>query len=171
MPCACVQDIPSYPQNDEWGPPLWKVLHSLAEQAGRQGPYTRDDEKRAWPLFVKTLGTIIPCPSCREHYVSWVTDHPFEPPLEYNAWRMYIPLWFYTFHESVNERLAKPSVPYGELSKLYTDGSIIKKNFPILEIVVMRAIKVGSYHSGNVTLLGWQAWVKQLKMLRSVFGI
>ena len=163
MPCSCIVDIPTYPQNEEWGPLLWLLLHTFAEKAGKQdNSITRSDEQRAWPLFVKELAPIIPCPYCREHFQQYLKANPFQPPTNYYEWRTYIPDYFYTLHESVNTRLGKPSFPKENLQTTYKDVGRLQPTLSRLDIIQQRAIKMG-----GVSLLAWRAWLKQMNMLRS----
>jgi hypothetical protein len=163
MPCNCIVDKPTYPQNEEWGPLLWLLLHTLAAKAGSQtSTLTMGDEQRAWPLFMKTLGPVIPCPYCRDHFQEYVSSHPFQLPMDYYSWKDYIPLYFYSLHESVNARLGKPSFPFASLSTTYKDVGRIKPTLAQLEKIQERAIKMG-----GVSLLSWKAWLKQFNMLRA----
>jgi hypothetical protein len=163
MPCNCIVDKPTYPQNEEWGPLVWLILHTFAEKAGRQtNMLTLGDEQRAWPLFVKTLPPVIPCPYCREHLQEYLTTNPFVLPGDYYAWKEYIPLYFYTLHESVNRRLGKPSFPQTSLSTTYGSTGPLQPTLTRLETIQMRAIKMG-----GVSLLAWRAWLKQYNMLRA----
>ena len=163
MPCSCIVDKPEYPQNEEWGPLLWLLLHTLAEKAGKQtNNIMLGDEQRAWPLFVKTLPPVIPCPYCRDHLQQYIKENPFELPSEYIMWKQYIPLYFYRIHESVNQRLGKASFPYETLSTTYKDISRINGTMTRLENIQGRAIKMG-----GVSLFFWKAWLKQYGMLKA----
>ena len=163
MPCSCIVDKPEYPQNEEWGPLLWLLLHTFAEKAGRQdNSITKGDEQRAWPLFFKELGPVIPCPYCRDHFQEYVKKNPFQLPMDYYEWRTYIPHYFYLLHESVNARLGKLSFPESDLKKTYDDTSRIKPTLDRLDKIQQRAIKMG-----GVSLFNWRAWLKQLNMLRA----
>lgn len=47
MPCACRTPVINYPDNVDWGPLFWKLLHGLAEYAGKQNDSVlRADEIR-----------------------------------------------------------------------------------------------------------------------------
>lgn len=167
MPCGCILDKPEYPQNNEWGPTLWKIIHTLAERAGKIGNvYLQADERRAWPLFLKTLVPTIPCPYCKEHLQTYVSQHPFELPAGYYDVNQYVRTWFYDLHESVNQRIEKPSFLFTELATRYANGSVVKPACHDLEKVMMRAIKMG-----GVSLFAWNAWLKETKMLRGLFGL
>lgn len=163
MPCNCIVDKPTYPQNEEWGPLVWLILHTLAEKAGRQtNALTLGDEQRAWPLFVKTLPPIIPCPYCREHLQAYIQQHPFALPADYYTWKEYIPQYFYDLHETVNRRLGKPSFPFASLPSRYTNTGVLASTLTRLESIQQRAIKMG-----GVSLFHWKAWLKQYGMLRA----
>jgi hypothetical protein len=167
MPCGCILDKPEYPQNHEWGPILWRILHTLAERAGTiQNIYLQADERRAWPLLVKALVPMIPCPFCRDHLQTYLSQHPFEVPLQSYDLHEYVRRWFYDLHESVNQRLEKPSFPYEDLVKTYATGSIVKPSCHDLEKVILRAIKMG-----GISLLAWNAWLKEAKILRGLYGL
>ena len=166
MPCNCVLDLPKYPQNEEWGPLVWSVLHTLAEKAGNQtSPITRADEQRAWPLFIKTLAPVIPCPFCRTHFEEYLQHHPFELPLDQTQWGDFVRDYFYIFHESVNHRLQKSSFPKDQLSIQYKDSGKLKETLARLQIIQDRAINLG-----GISLFHWRAWLKQLNMLRSAIA-
>ncbi len=163
MPCSCIVDKPEYPQNEEWGPLLWLILHTLAEKAGRQDSLiTRGDEIRAWPLFLKTIQPMIPCPFCRLHFEDYVQKHPFNLPMDYYEWKTYIPKYFYDLHEDVNKRLGKPSFPFADLSTTYKDVGKVKTALDLMDKIQERAIKMG-----GVSLFHWRAWLKQLNMLKA----
>ena len=163
MPCNCIVDKPTYPQNEEWGPLLWTLLHILAEKAGRQeNIITRGDESRAWPLFLKTLPSALPCPFCRDHLQDYLQKNPFSLPMDYNEWKVYIPMYFYQVHESVNKRLGKPSFSFSDLSKTYSDVGQLKSVMDRLEKLVAKAIQMG-----GLSLFHWRAWLKHYTMLRA----
>ena len=165
MPCSCIVDKPTYPQNEEWGPLIWLILHTFAEKAGQQtNAITMGDEMRAWPLFVSSLSLMLPCPYCKDHFQQYLKDTPFQLPSDYMLWKTYIPEYFYQFHEDVNRRIGKPSFPQEELKK-YKDISMIKNTLPQLEIIVKRAIQMG-----GVSLFYWKAWLKHMAMLRAAIA-
>lgn len=163
MPCACIADNPLYPQNEEWGPIVWRILHTLAEKGGLQtDKLFQADEGRIWPLFVKSIGPMIPCPYCRDDFNQWLATHPFVLPTNYSEWNIYIRQWFYDFHESVNRRLQKPSFPFDQLRPTYNNPKTIQVDLEKLEKIQLRAMKLG-----GVAILSWQAWQKHVRNLRA----
>lgn len=163
MPCACIADNPKYPQNEEWGPITWSILHTVAEKSGIQtDKLFQADEARTWPLFVKSIGPMIPCPYCRDHFAEYIAANPFVLPTAHSAWNLYIRTWFYNFHEAVNQRLGKPSFPFDQLGATYGNPKTLQANLDLLERIEKRAMKLG-----GVSILSWQAWLKHLRTLRA----
>lgn len=161
MVCNCIVDKPTYPQNEEWGPFLWWILHALAGKAGRQiDPILRADEGRAWPLLVKELVQILPCPYCRDHLQEYLKENPFELPLDWKEWKLYVTDYFYELHEVVNRRIGKASFSKELLDATYKDVTRFRENFGVLQKIVEKAIKMG-----GVSLFAWRAWVKQVNFL------
>jgi hypothetical protein len=71
--------------------------------------------------------------------------------------------WFYTFHESVNQRTGKPSFDRNWLS--YTYGSVsIPGALNRLKGLIETAIQLS-----GLTLLPWQKWNGQVKILNSFY--
>jgi Erv1 / Alr family len=89
----------------EWGPPLWRILHTQAERLGRHVlPVLITDEQRAWIHFLKSLETAIPCQKCRQHYKAWRTKHPLErfATVRGDALRSLARSWVWGLHSEVN---------------------------------------------------------------------
>ncbi len=86
----------------EWGPHIWKILHSCAEHAGNS--ILQIDEIRAWIQVLRLTEGALPCAMCRGHYKSWRTSHPLEDFLAYRGdiFRERLREWIWELHEYVN---------------------------------------------------------------------
>jgi hypothetical protein len=168
MTCSkCARDDTTYPKTTEWGPLLWKILHTLAEKAGKQSDaMMQADEMRGWPLLLKTFVAILPCEECRNHATTYIQEHPFEAPASYPAWNLYVRTYFYTFHEEVNARLGKPSVPFSSLADTYKSTSELTRWTNELGAMMIRAMKLNGMH-----IKTWQTWLNHLRMLRATMGL
>jgi hypothetical protein len=168
MTCSrCASDNTKYPKTSEWGPLVWKILHTLAEKAGKQtNEIMKADEMRIWPLLLKTLIPIIPCEECRDHAANYIKQVPFELPGSYPAWSLYIRTYFYTFHENVNTRLEKPSFPFSSLAETYKSTRELTKWTQDLNAMMLRAMKLNGMH-----MKAWQTWQNHLRMLSATMGI
>lgn len=169
MPCACLLPPEVYPDASEWGPPLWTVLHSIAERVG-SSPVLQysGDERRALIKMIKYLEKVIPCPSCREHYEVYLREHPLEKPLKdlgHSELKDYIKTWFWELHNWVNESLGRPIYTYAGLTLQYGRTNI-RATLKELDIPMMRAIRV---QTGK--LLAYKEFVKQVLILLSIYGV
>jgi hypothetical protein len=169
MPCACLLPPEVYPDASEWGPPLWTVLHSIAEKVGSsQFSQYAEDERRALIKMVRYLENVIPCPSCREHYEVYLEENPIEKQLKeltHSELRDYIKKWFWELHNWVNESLKRPLYDYTDLTPAYSRTNI-RATMKTLEIPMMRAIRV---QTGR--LMAYKEFVKQVNILLSIYGI
>lgn len=167
MPCACRLPIEEYPDAAEWGPTLWRLLHGLAERSGRPiTPLYAEDERRAWLQLFKQTADIIPCKTCKEHFQTYLEQHPVSPlktlPLE--GLREWIRTWFWEVHEWVNGSLEKPSFPKEGLEAAYRSvelRSLLKQ----LDIPMTTAIRL----SGN-NLKKYGEWKARYILLLSLYG-
>jgi len=90
---------------DLWGISYWVMMHYLAANAvGRQVPL-------AFKAFITCLRDLIPCDECKVHMKAYIETHPYEPQLF---------IWTWKFHNDVNKRLRKHSIPLKDALKLYT---------------------------------------------------
>ena len=101
---------------DVWGPPLWRLLHSLAERLGKQTSIILiTDEIRAWTNFLKSVEHVIPCAKCRGHYKRWRLAHRIENAVNREEARA----WLWGLHREVNEERKVASPPLTEMPALY----------------------------------------------------
>jgi hypothetical protein len=104
------------PETTVWGPPLWKVLHTLAELS---------DNSPLWFDILNSLETFIPCPVCKTHFTEYKTQNP--APADNQG----IVDWFFILHNIVNARTNKPlfdaaGLPKGDKNTLLDElGPII----------------------------------------------
>ena len=169
MPCACRKPEPAYPETDQWGPVLWKLLHSLAEHAGRPcfpTPTNFADERRQWLNLVSMLPKMIPCEKCREHATEYLNVVRFDlKPVADDELYEYIRTYFWEFHEHVNSGLGKPSFPKDDLEAAYRTVSVpntLKTLTPYIETAIRLR---------GLTLLPWQKCVGFIRMLISLYGL
>lgn len=165
MPCACKAPRINVPENMEWGPIFWKLLHALAERAGTAPmPGLRGDETRAWVAVIGTLPKTLPCEDCRNHLAAYLTCHPFELPEDYSQINAYVRRWLYDLHESVNERLGKQSYDFATLSTIYRPVKL-KPTFDILQVLMKRSIQ-----GSALPLISWHSWSKHIKTFNGMYN-
>jgi hypothetical protein len=119
-----IRSYPSYlnPQNPKvFGPPLWKILHSTANQL-KPSPLI-DTRYNIIKLLTKSLPTVIPCSDCRQHYVKMTKQQ--RPDLLFstissNNLQIGLQKYLYDIHNKVNVRKNKPIFPENNLWVYYS---------------------------------------------------
>lgn len=165
--CNCNPEKIDYPQNHEWGPRVWSVIHGLSLRAGTVIiDLLKADEMRAWEKILLTTGPMLPCEECRDHYSQWLKDNPLKPfqQLPYQEKAEWIRLWLYNLHSSVNRRLGKKNLYISDIRERYANVHI-SDELKIVDGLILRALKVG----GGTSLLKYKEWLKHIGMLRSLY--
>jgi hypothetical protein len=168
MPCACQLPPELYPDSSEWGPILWTLLHGVAERVGTVAfPLFQMDERRALVKFFQALGKMIPCPSCKDHYDSYLREHPVDKvlmELPYDSLRDYVRRWFWELHNWVNESHGKPIYPLESVRAAYKDVAI-RQTIRALDIPMKKAIRVRGGQQ-----IAYAEFIKWTTMLCSLYG-
>lgn len=114
-----------------WGPRMWKTLHTIAF-AYPEVPTA--EQQQAALSFLTSLAQLLPCQSCRTHFAEYLAKNP--PTL---GSREQFAKYLNQFHNAVNTRIGKPTVPY-DSSRAYG-----KDSFPWIQIVlaVILGIAIG----------------------------
>lgn len=85
-----------------WGPHFWFVLH-LVSFNYPDNPSTPDKDN--YKRFYESIGDILPCPSCKKHYKSHMSQFPIGVHLDS---RIDLITWVVQVHNFVNKYLGKP---------------------------------------------------------------
>ena len=143
-----------------WGPKLWKVLHCFGYYSTRSPEIMRNDVKREFDWLLVNLETIIPCIECRQLLEEYKRINGY--PLTITD----ISEWIWKFHEAVNTRLGKPSVPYrNDIGKLDPNEKVRKIwNEYVEEIAENMQI-------GQVTGISVQKFQQHLLLWKGFCGI
>lgn len=97
-----------------WGKHFWFVMHTVAYTYPEQPTYT--DKKNANDFFT-SLGGLLPCETCRDHYYEHLRVKPITTSLDSRADLMN---WVYEIHNSVNRSIGKPVISKEEAHRRYT---------------------------------------------------
>ena len=168
MPCACKKPLPNYPENVEWGPIVWKILHGLAEVSGKQTLDTlQSDERRLWVSLLKGVRDMLPCNKCREHYAFWISSNPIDDlaSIPYTEFGTRIRTWLHILHNNVNTRLGKSEFLHELLPKTYTRINITE-SWKRLEPVMRLAIQLN-----GISLNPWRKWLMSVRSLQGIYGV
>jgi hypothetical protein len=111
------------PGNKDWGPPLWRLLHGLAEYLGNQNiPMMATDEAHEIVFILKDIEKILPCAICRAHYAAYRKSHSVESFHQMRGYtlREAVRKWLYTLHEDVNrDKSVQSNITLDTLPELY----------------------------------------------------
>lgn len=168
MPCACKKPVEKYPENVAWGPLFWRLLHGLAELAGKQAFSTlQNDECRIWAHLLTSLCATLPCDDCRTHCGEWLKTHPVAPlaTIPYSEVGTFLRTWLWSLHNAVNERTHKAVFPYEQLATTYK-GTQITATWKQLENVIQVAISLN-----GLTLKPWKTWLGLVRQLQGIYGV
>ena len=96
-----------------WGPPLWELLHLLAERVGRSGVLSVDiDQAILMDLLVQLLPSVIPCDECQAHCREYLAQHPFSAGKlkASDAISLFVRQWLLDFHNTVRSQKGQPLI-------------------------------------------------------------
>ena len=129
-----------------WGPPLWKVLHTLSLVA---------TDRQLWNDIAEALKTDLPCPECSQHYNTWVTSNPLRFPVSVPPRQPFIPrflktrtpytappinhtvsLWVLALHNDVNMRNSRAIWGIDQVRNTYQDINSAKNELKELNGVI-----------------------------------
>lgn len=166
MVCGCRVPAEQYPENAEWGPLFWTLLHGLAEYAGKQPPLLQMDELRLWQNLLKSLQPTIPCDICRGHYAERLATSDVDKLLSisYPTFRDWIRQHLWKLHNEINEGNDRPIFPFEELSVKYKSIDITKM-WRQLEPVMKKAISLN-----GITLIPWRKFLGYVRGLQGLYG-
>jgi hypothetical protein len=165
MPCACSAPAENYPENAEWGPLFWKLLHALAELSGKQkNNNLQKDEVRLWIHILDGLKNVLPCDICSSHYSEWLINHPLSvlETIEYTLVNQWIRNYLWSLHNTINEGNFKPIFGFDQL--IVYKGVDIKETWKALEPIMKKAITLN-----GISLLHWKKWLGHIRMLQGMY--
>ena len=106
-----IRDNSLYESNDGfstsiWGPAVWHFLHIISLNYKVE---PTEEEKDQYSAFLLSLGDVLPCRVCREHYRENLEHAKFKRSVMKN--RHTFSKFIYRLHKVVNERHHKKKLP------------------------------------------------------------
>jgi hypothetical protein len=144
------KEIPSTPsQNAIWGPPLWKVLHILAEQTGKSKlKVIQEDEVRRWIQMMRAVEHVMPCALCRGHYKEWLVKHSLNNllALRGQAFREGARKYVWQLHENVNtSKNISSGISLSDCEAMYTSFETLQEALDKFSAYVQTQISAGRF--------------------------
>ena len=66
--------------------------------------------------FLKSVGSVLPCKTCRNHYIEYLQENLTEKVVEN---KKNLSSWLVELHNSVNRRTGKKEWSFDEISRMY----------------------------------------------------
>jgi len=102
----------------EWGPTLWKILHIVSEQLGKNTNLViQNDEMTYFKAFQRKVYFILPCKICREHYKEEMKNIK---DIQYTNFKIYGKTFYLNIHNNVNKRNSTKLYTFEDLD-IYKD--------------------------------------------------
>lgn len=96
---------------DTWGPSLWRFLHATSFSF-----QPTDVSRRQMLQFLRSLGPVLPCSKCREHYQVYIDARLDERVVQdVNT----LSRWVVDLHNSVNKKTGKQEYTLDEARRLF----------------------------------------------------
>jgi FAD-linked sulfhydryl oxidase len=116
----------------DWGVPMWKTIHYVAASYPKE---PSNGDKTNYALFYTTIGDVIPCKPCREHYKKMLEDYPLNDTVLQNQDTLFS--WTVFIHNQVNIRLGKRAVSLDEAKKLYYSSSKESRGYGMMKYIIL----------------------------------
>lgn len=85
-----------------WGPAYWTTLHFISSTYDTNpNASIKENMKR----FIQSIPTLLPCQECRDHAFTFLRSANIEHAVS-NRQSLFV--FFFNFHNTVNQRLKKP---------------------------------------------------------------
>jgi hypothetical protein len=103
----------------EWGPILWKIVHTTCEQLGKStNLILQNDEITYFKAFQRKLLYVLPCKVCKLHYKSYMLLNIKDVP--YENLKDYARNYYFDLHNKVNSSNNKELFDKTDLEKNYS---------------------------------------------------
>lgn len=154
----------------QWGPPMWRMLHTLAQRLGRTPIVVQmNDERYIWISFIRLIEHVMPCARCRFHYHDYLQRHPAERSMGFtgDTLRNAATTWLHRLHNEVNTHNRKVIVPFEDLEGMYRLRHQSELQMDITELTpILNEAAQARLISGE----GLRAFRAQLVRLRQTTG-
>jgi len=119
-----------------WGPKGWYFIHSIALAYPDNAT---DKQKEKYKTFFLTLGDVLPCPVCQEHYKENVNEKDLDHALKS---KKFLFNWTVNIHNKVNVLNNKAVLSHeAALQRMYNEKYSFDYKWIIIIILVLLLIR------------------------------
>jgi hypothetical protein len=122
-----------------WGPHFWFILH-LVSFNYPDNPSTPDKDN--YKRFYDSIGDILPCQLCKQHYKNYISQFPISVHLDS---RIDLITWVVQVHNFVNQSLNKPIYTVQNALDIYANLDPVSP-FINTNINVIKRQKINKYY-------------------------
>lgn len=109
-----------------WGNGAWIFLHSITLTYPNN---PTENDKKTYKSFFDTLGYLLPCNQCSNHYNDYINSNPLDDKVLKN--KETLTRWLYNLHNNVNHILNKRKIDFNEFIENYYDMYSNNQNIDI----------------------------------------
>ena len=99
-----------------WGSGAWVFLHSITLTYPNN---PTENDKKIYKSFFETLGYLLPCNQCSNHYNEYLASNPININVLEN--KETLTRWLYNLHNNVNHILHKKKIDFDVFVNNYYD--------------------------------------------------
>src|SRR3989344_2954166 len=111
-----------------WGPPLWKLLHTISFSS----PHYIKTHSSNVVLFIENFKHLLPCKACRESFSVFLAQLP---PLQEAIETGELALWMYNLHKKVNDKLGLPTPSFEKIVQRYVVRPVQWSSHDIWDVI------------------------------------
>lgn len=100
---------------EKWGPHAWIFLHTITFNYPIK---PTEEDKYNMKQFINSLGNVLPCEKCREHFRDNLVKYPLTDEILNNKNKLIY--WMIDIHNSVNRMNGKKEIDYDTAVKKIT---------------------------------------------------
>jgi hypothetical protein len=99
-----------------WGPNYWFVLHTSAVTYPENPTYP---ERQAMKHYIEAVPMTLPCDICKKHAIKYLSTMWSKNMDWVVASRTNLFVFWWKFHNHVNESLGKPQMSFDKVKEMY----------------------------------------------------
>ena len=97
-----------------WGNGAWVFLHSITLNYPNN---PTENDKKTYKSFFETLGYLLPCNECSNHYNDYLQSNPINYDILEN--KESLTIWLYNLHNNVNHIIDNEKIDFKEFVDIY----------------------------------------------------
>jgi len=140
-----------------WGPPLWRILHTISFAPESQVRHAHEHIIR----FLNVLGEVLPCKWCRISYKQFIQDDL--PPLAETIQSNGLARWMFDLHALVNRKLGAHTPKFESIVKRFEVRPIQWSASDVWDTISLLGLNF-TPEKQNAYATFWNSWPYMLRL-------